>query len=182
MKLHHRTSITIRISSSCKLSSSMRLSPFTPSSVTFCLRRLEPRLVIGLCSAICQPPALNSAFTSLAASLLGKLVILTSPLPSLSLPARHLRISRPIARIEAHIPSLPRTSPIQATATTNVPVAITLSPPGRRVVQPGTDAGQRYLDTAQLLALPGGRRRDLLGGGQGEERRGAQIPGLRDTE
>ena len=163
MKLHHRTSITIRISSSCKLSSSMRLSPFTPSSVTFCLRRLEPRLVIGLCSAIFHPPALNSAFTSLAASLLGKLVILTSPLPSLSLPARHLRISRPIARIEAHIPSLPRTSPIQATATTNVPVAITLSPPGRRVVQPGTHTGQRYFDTAQLLPVCGGRRRDLLG-------------------
>ena len=163
MKLQYRTNIAIISTSIRNLSSSIRFSPFTPSSVTSCLRRPEPRLVIGLCSAIFQPPALNSAFTSLAASLLGKLVILTSPLPSLSLPARHLRISRPIARIEAHIPSLPRTSPIQSIATTNVPVAITLSPPGRRVVQPGTHTGQRYFDTAQLLPVCGGRRRDLLG-------------------
>jgi hypothetical protein len=64
----------------------------------------------------------------------------------------------------------------------HVPIAITLSPPGRRVVQPGVNTRQRRLDSARPFTSNAGAQRYLMGRGEGQERRGAQISILFDAE
>lgn len=66
----------------------------------------------------------------------------------------------------------------------NVPVAITLSPPGRRVVQPGADPRQRRLDSARLFALArvASPRWHIVGGRESEKRRGARVPVFLDAQ
>lgn len=81
-------------------------------------------------------------------------------------------------------PTIPQSSSSPTASIRHVPLSITLSPPGRRVVKSGPYSRQWNFDPAQRFSLTQLTRaqRHIVGSGSSEERGSSRISVILDKE